>query len=292
VTISKIKTAIFPVAGLGTRFLPATKSTPKEMLPLVDKPLIQYVVNEAIEAGVTQLIFITSSSKAAIEDYFDSNFELETRLKEAGKTKALDIVRDILPPYVSFVYVRQTHPLGLGHAVLCAKNVVGNEPFAVLLADDVVDAKPGCLKQMFNVFEQVNASVIAVEQVPKEDTRKYGIVSLKNERENPAQIVNIIEKPDPEKAPTQLGVIGRYILTPRIFELLEQTQKGVGGEIQLTDAIEALIQEQNVYAYTFEGIRYDCGYKEGFLKATLAYAKKDPALEKIINNFPSSSRAP
>src|SRR3989339_1952017 len=244
---TKIKIAVFPVAGLGTRFLPATKSTPKEMLPLVDKPLIQYVVNEAIEAGITELIFITSSFKHPIEDYFDSNFELETRLEQAGKTEELKLVRNIVPPHVSVVYIRQTHPLGLGHAVLCAKTVVGNEPFAVLLADDVIDAVPGCLKQMVDVFSEKKSSILAVEEVKQEDTKKYGIVSLAEKMKNPAQISSIVEKPNPAKAPSRLGVIGRYILTPRIFELLENTKKGVGNEIQLTDAIQALMQKEKVY---------------------------------------------
>ncbi|PHQ81466.1 MAG: UTP--glucose-1-phosphate uridylyltransferase [Coxiella sp. (in: Bacteria)] len=284
----KITTAVFPVAGLGTRFLPVTKSAPKEMLPIVDKPLIQYVVEEAVAAGINQLILVTSYSKHAVEDYFDTNFELETRLKEKGKEDLLDVVHNIVPKGVSIVYVRQHAPLGLGHAVLCAKKVVGDEPFAVLLADDIIDCDgPYCLEQMVSFYEETGASVLAVEEVPTTETDKYGIVSLAENPEVPTQIKAIVEKPAPKDAPSNLAVIGRYILTPRIFALLEATESGVGGEIQLTDAIAKLLKEQPVTAFQFSGTRYDCGSKVGFLEATIAYAMKRPelreALKKILN---------
>lgn len=278
--LEPIKTAIFPVAGLGTRFLPVTKAGPKEMLPIVDKPLIQYVVEEAIAAGVTKLIFVTSYSKRAIEDYFDSNFELEHRLAEKGKTETLEMVRNIIPKHVSIQYVRQHEPLGLGHAVLCAKQAVGDHPFAVLLADDIIDcAKQSCLSGMVAVYNDTGASVLAVEEVPQSDTDKYGIVSLAKKPKFAHQIEAIVEKPDPAVAPSNLAVIGRYILSPQIFALLEATQKGVGGEIQLTDAIAKLMQTALVVAYPFEGKRYDCGSKIGFLEATMAYALKHPELK-------------
>jgi len=275
----KISKAIFPVAGLGTRFLPATKANPKEMLPIVDKPLIQYAVEEAVEAGVTELIFVTNSSKRAIEDHFDSNFELEMSLQEKGKTELLDIVKGILPDGVSCAYIRQKSPQGLGHAVLCAKQLVGNEPFAVLLADDLIDGKgKSCLKQMTEQFAKIQSSVIAVERISPSETDKYGIVDVPANNENLTTIKGIIEKPNPKEAPSNLGVVGRYILTPRIFSLLENTKHGSGGEIQLTDAIAKLLQEQPVYAYQFHGKRYDCGNKLGYLEATVAYALKHPEL--------------
>jgi UTP--glucose-1-phosphate uridylyltransferase len=274
---NKVTTAVFPVAGMGTRFLPVTKSAPKEMLPIVDKPLIQYVVEEAVAAGIDQLILVTSYSKHAVEDYFDTNFELETRLAEKGKVEMLEMVRNIVPPNVDIVYVRQHDPLGLGHAVLCAKKIVGDEPFAVLLADDIIDCgKTYCLEQMIAQYNQTGASVLAVEEVPNSETDKYGVVSLAANPTVPSQIDAIVEKPHPEDAPSNLAVIGRYVLTPRIFELLESTQSGVGGEIQLTDAIAQLLKEQPVTAFAFEGTRYDCGSKLGFLSATIAYALKRP----------------
>lgn len=277
----KITKAIFPVAGMGTRFLPATKANPKEMLPIVDKPLIQYAVEEAIAAGVTELIFVTSSAKRAIEDHFDSNFELEATLAERGKNELLEIVRDILPDGVSCAYIRQKYPLGLGHAVLCARQLVVNEPFAVLLADDLIDGgdKP-CLKQMVEQFQITESSVIAVEEVTPEETRKYGIVAPEVSQSRLTEISNIVEKPAPQDAPSNLGVVGRYILTPRIFSLLANTNVGSGGEIQLTDAIAQLLAEEDVYAYQFDGKRYDCGSKLGYLEATIAYALKHPELAK------------
>lgn len=282
----KITTAVFPVAGMGTRFLPVTKSAPKEMLPIVDKPLIQYVVEEAVAAGIKQLVLVTSYSKHAVEDYFDTNFELETRLEEKGKFKMLDEVRNIVPEGVSIVYVRQPAPLGLGHAVLCAKNVVGDNPFAVLLADDIIDCgNQFCLQQMVSAYEASNASVLAVEEVPLSETDKYGVVSLSTDPKVSFQIDGIVEKPAPQDAPSNLAVIGRYILSPRIFDLLEKTEHGVGGEIQLTDAIAKLLKEEVVTAFQFDGVRYDCGSKIGFLEATIAYALKRPDLSVPFKKF-------
>lgn len=277
--MQKITKAIFPVAGLGTRFLPATKANPKEMMPIVDKPLIQYAVEEAVAAGITELIFVTSSSKRAIEDHFDSNYELESTLQERGKQDLLDIVRGILPDGVSCAYIRQKSPQGLGHAVLCARQLVMNEPFAVLLADDLIDGgSESCLKQMVDRFNRIHQSVIAVEKIAPSETKKYGIVDVASTDESLAAIRGIVEKPEPANAPSNLGVVGRYILTPRIFALLESTSKGSNGEIQLTDAIAKLRQEEQVYAYQFQGKRYDCGSKLGYLEATVAYALKHPEL--------------
>jgi len=275
----KITKAIFPVAGLGTRFLPATKANPKEMLPIVDKPLIQYAVEEAVAAGITQLIFVTSSSKRAIEDHFDSNYELETTLKERGKLAILNIVKGILPDGVSCAYIRQKSPQGLGHAVLCAKPFIMQEPFAVLLADDLIDGgKKSCLKQMVEQFAISQASMIAVQKITPSETDKYGIVDIVTFEKNLAVLRGIIEKPKFQEAPSNLGVVGRYILTPSIFTYLEQTHAGSGGEIQLTDAIAKLLQAEQVYAYQFHGKRYDCGTKLGYLEATIAYALKHPEL--------------
>jgi len=263
---SKIRKAVFPVAGLGTRFLPATKANPKEMLTVVDKPLIQYAAEEAIAAGVEELIFVTSSSKRAIEDHFDKNFEMETELERKGKTELLELVRNVVPKGVSCIYVRQPEALGLGHAVLCAKSVVGNEPFAVILADDLIDGGDNpCMAQMAKTFEYNRCSVLGVEQVPEEETEKYGIVQSDEVTKGLGRISSIVEKPKPEDAPTNLAVVGRYILTPRIFDLLETIPKGAGGEIQLTDAIAQLLKEEQVLAYQFEGERFDCGSKLGYL---------------------------
>lgn len=276
--ITRITKAIFPVAGLGTRFLPATKANPKEMLPIVDKPLIQYAVEEAVSAGITELIFVTNSSKRAIEDHFDSNFELEATLQDRGKSELLDIVRGILPDGVSCAYIRQKSPQGLGHAVLCAKQLVMNEPFAVLLADDLIDGgKQSCLQQMVARFNTLQHSIVAVEKIAPAETNKYGIVDIASESDL-MQVNGIVEKPAPQNAPSNFGVVGRYILTPRIFALLEKTPKGSNGEIQLTDAIAALLKEETVSAYQFNGKRYDCGSKLGYLEATVAYALKHPEL--------------
>lgn len=287
--MKKMTKAIFPVAGLGTRFLPATKANPKEMLPIVDKPLIQYAVEEAIAAGITELIFVTSSSKRAIEDHFDSNFELEMTLRERGKEELLSIVKGILPEGVSCAYIRQRSPLGLGHAVLCAKQLVVNEPFAVLLADDLIDGgSRSCLQQMVEEFNEHQASVVAVQKIDPSETTKYGIVDVLKTDQSLIQIQGIVEKPAPALAPSNLGVVGRYILTPRIFNLLETTQRGSGGEIQLTDAIAKLLQEEPVYAYQFRGKRYDCGSKLGYLEATVAYALKH---EEVSADFRASLEA-
>lgn len=282
----KIKKAVFPVAGLGTRFLPATKANPKEMLPIVDKPLIQYAAEEAIEAGATELVFVTSSSKRAIEDHFDKNYELEAELEKRGKQELLDIVRQVVPKGVSCLYVRQPEALGLGHAVLCARPLVGNEPFAVILADDLIYAEgKSCLAQMAGVFAYYSRSVLGVEHVRPADTDKYGIVKATPMNERLGRVEDIVEKPKPEAAPSTLAVVGRYILTPHIFDLLETTPRGAGGEIQLTDAIEALLAEQQVLAYQFEGKRYDCGDKLGYLTATVEYALRHPQLKEGFRDY-------
>jgi UTP--glucose-1-phosphate uridylyltransferase len=282
----KIKKAVFPVAGLGTRFLPATKANPKEMLTVVDKPLIQYAAEEAIAAGINELIFVTSSSKRAIEDHFDKNFEMETELERKGKTDLLQLVRNVVPKGVSCVYVRQPEALGLGHAVLCAKPVVGNDPFAVILADDLIDGgdKP-CLAQMAAVFEYNRCSVLGVEQVPHDETEKYGIVQSDEVTTGLSRVTSIVEKPKPENAPTNLAVVGRYVLTPRVFDLLESIPKGAGGELQLTDAIGALLKEEQVLAYQFEGQRYDCGSKLGYLRATVEYALQHDELSQEFIDY-------
>jgi UTP--glucose-1-phosphate uridylyltransferase len=277
VTITK---AVFPVAGLGTRFLPATKANPKEMLPIVDKPLIQYAAEEAIAAGVRELIFVTSSSKRAIEDHFDKNYELESELEKRNKTELLSLVRSILPPGVSCVYIRQPEALGLGHAVLCAQPVVGNHPFAVILADDLIDgAGSGCLAQMAELYRKHQCSILGVEHVGKNQTDKYGIVDAKPMENGLARVEAIVEKPKPKDAPSDLAVVGRYILAPEIFRLLASTERGAGGEIQLTDAIAALLHEQRVLAYQFKGRRYDCGNKLGYLQACVEYGLKHPEIK-------------
>ena len=281
--MKKIRKAVFPVAGLGTRFLPATKASPKEMLPIVDKPLIQYAVEEAVEAGIDQLIFVTGRNKRSIPDHFDKAYELEAELQAKGKDKLLQMVKNIIPDHVSCIYIRQAEALGLGHAVLCAKPVVGDEPFSVILADDLIDNEQnGCVKQMVQSYKENAASVLAVQQVEQTETDKYGIVSLKDETETEGFITGMVEKPKPEDAPSTLAVVGRYVLTPRIFHFLEQTQKGAGGEIQLTDAIADLLSEEQVYAYKFSGIRYDCGNKLGYLQATVELAMKHP---EVGNEF-------
>jgi UTP--glucose-1-phosphate uridylyltransferase len=270
-----ITKAVFPVAGLGTRFLPATKANPKEMLPIVDKPLIQYAVEEAIAAGITELIFVTNSAKRAIEDHFDSNVELEDNLIARGKHELLAIVRGIVPDNVSCVYIRQKAPHGLGHAVLCAKQLIIDEPFAVLLADDLIASRPqSCLQQMLDIFRVSNSAVIAVAKIPPQDTQRYGMVAVADGDDNIAakKIIAIVEKPNSNVAPSNLAVVGRYILPPRIFALLERTKFDMGGEIQLTDAIAQLLTEELVYACCFTGQRFDCGSKLGYLEATIAYA--------------------
>ncbi|MEO1204290.1 MAG: UTP--glucose-1-phosphate uridylyltransferase GalU [Pseudomonadota bacterium] len=268
----KVSAAVFPVAGRGTRFLPATKASPKEMLPVVDKPLIQFAVEEAIEAGATRLVFVTGASKRAIEDHFDTDTELEDALTRAGKEAMLESIRGIVPPGVSCIYIRQGQPLGLGHAVLCARPAVGDEPFFVHLADDLIGGSPGCLKQMADEHASHGGSVVAVETVPRESTSSYGIVAVDGDN----RVTEIVEKPAPEDAPSNSAVVGRYLLTGDIFDKLETTGRGAGGEIQLTDAIAAQLDDAAVYAYPFNGTRYDCGSKLGYLKATVAFGLDHP----------------
>jgi UTP--glucose-1-phosphate uridylyltransferase len=276
--MNQITKAVFPVAGMGTRFLPATKASAKEMMPVVDKPLIQYAVEEAVAAGMNEMIFITGRGKRAIEDHFDTATELEAELSQRGKNDLLQIVQEILPRDVSCVYVRQPQPLGLGHAILCALPVVGNDPFAIVLADDLIDAKTPVLAQMASIYGRCGRSVIAVQNVGREETSRYGIIRTEEQSRSPHRIGGIVEKPDPDKAPSTLGVVGRYILTPRIFYHLQHQTPGAGGEIQLTDAIAALLQDEDVFAYEFEGVRYDCGSKLDYLKANLAFAVKHPEI--------------
>jgi UTP--glucose-1-phosphate uridylyltransferase len=270
-----IETAVFPVAGRGTRFLPATKASPKEMLPVVDKPLIQYAVEEALAAGARRLVFITGASKRAIEDHFDSDLELENMLKSQGKSDLVKQLHSVLPSYATCIYIRQPAPLGLGHAVLCAKPAVGSEPFFVHLADDLIDAEQPCLAQMAAVYQAKRASVIGCEIVPRKETDKYGIVEVDAPGVT-ARIRSIVEKPKPAQAPSNLAVVGRYLLSPAIFEHLERIGRGAGGEIQLTDGIARLLEEEAVYAHRFTGTRYDCGSKLGYLQATVSYALKHP----------------
>lgn len=285
----KVTKAVFPVAGMGTRFLPATKASPKEMLPVVDKPLIQYAVEEALAAGIKEMVFVTGRSKRSIEDHFDKAYELENELEVRGKTEMLKYVRSLMPADMKCVYIRQPEALGLGHAVLCAQPVVGNEPFAVLLADDLLDGEPAVMRQMVDVYDYYKCSVLGVQQVPREETRSYGIVDSKPLKEDLEAVHAIVEKPKPEEAPSTLAVVGRYVLTPRIFHHLARQGKGTGGEIQLTDGIAALMAEEQVLAYRYHGKRYDCGSKIGYLEATLAMARKHPEVgaqfEQILQSL-------
>ena len=283
--MSQVKKAVFPVAGLGTRFLPATKASPKEMLPIVDKPLIQYAVEEAVAAGVTDMIFVTGRTKRAIEDHFDKAYELESELALRHKTEMLEFVQNMLPKNINCIYIRQSEALGLGHAVLCAKPVIGNEPFAVLLADDLLDGRPPVMKQMTDVFDYYRCSVIGVLDVPLADTRSYGIVKSASVAERIERIEAIVEKPKPEDAPSTLGVVGRYILTPRIFHHLENVTPGSGGEIQLTDGIASLLREEQVLAHRYEGTRYDCGSKLGYLQATVELGKRHHEVGEEFANY-------
>jgi UTP--glucose-1-phosphate uridylyltransferase len=276
--MQRIRTAVFPVAGRGTRFLPATKASPKEMLPIVDKPLIQYAVDEALAAGAERLIFITGSSKRAIEDHFDTDAELERQLAESGKHELLALVRNVVPSNVTCIFIRQGVPLGLGHAVLCAKPAVGDEPFFVHLADDLIYSEVPCLKQMSQHFEKHGTSVLGVETVPADQTGSYGIVAIETEKSGAQRVTRIVEKPKPADAPSTLAVVGRYILTPAIFAKLERTQRGAGGEIQLTDGIASLLADEPVHVLPFTGIRYDCGSKIGYLRATVEYGLRHPEL--------------
>lgn len=283
--MKKIRKAIFPVAGLGTRFLPATKASPKEMLTVVDKPLIQYAAEEAIAAGITDLIFITGRSKRAIEDHFDKAFELEIELERKNKLDMLEVVRNILPKHVNCIYMRQAEPLGLGHAVLCAKDVIGDEPFAVILADDLLDGKPAVLKQMVDTYDYYRCSALAVQEVPRADTRSYGIVATRPVTDRVEMVSRIVEKPNPEDAPSNLAVVGRYILSPRIFHHLENGKPGAGGEIQLTDGIAALLEEEQVLAYRYDGTRYDCGSKLGYLQATVVFGQRHPEVGPAFTDY-------
>jgi UTP--glucose-1-phosphate uridylyltransferase len=280
--------AIFPVAGLGTRFLPATKAQPKEMLPVVDKPLIQYAVEEAYAAGVREMIFVTGRHKRPIEDHFDMTFELEVALEQAGKQELLDVVRGVKPDDMECIYVRQAQALGLGHAVLCGQRLVGNSPFAVLLADDLMvgpaDGKP-VLAQMVEQFEEWQVSILAVQEVPAEQTRRYGIVAGNRVNDRLVDVTQMVEKPAPEQAPSRLGVAGRYILTPGVFREIAAQPRGVGGEIQLTDGIAALLRREKVFAYRYDGKRYDCGSKEGFLEANVELALAHPLLGPGFRRF-------
>jgi UTP--glucose-1-phosphate uridylyltransferase len=282
---SLIRTAVFPVAGRGTRFLPATKASPKEMLPVVDKPLIQYAVEEALTAGAQRLVFITGASKRAIEDHFDSDPELEHMLEQQGKSDLLNQVRSVLPSYASCIYIRQPAPLGLGHAVLCAQPAVGSEPFFIHLADDLIRSEVACLAQMARVYEAKRASVLGVQLVPRSETDKYGIVEVEADRSATSRVRSIVEKPKPAVAPSSLAVVGRYVLSPAIFEHLERVGRGTGGEIQLTDGIAGLMREEAVYAHRFEGKRYDCGSKLGYLQATVEYALGHQALGREFRRY-------
>ncbi|MFZ9121476.1 MAG: UTP--glucose-1-phosphate uridylyltransferase GalU [Burkholderiaceae bacterium] len=272
-----VRKAVFPVAGLGTRFLPATKASPKEMLPVVDKPLIQYAVEEAAAAGITEMVFITGRSKRAIEDHFDKAYELEAELEAKGKAALLEVVRSVAPSTINCIYIRQPEALGLGHAVLCARPVVGDEPFAVILADDLMDVGESgqpVMAQMTALYEEHRASIVAVQDVPRQDTSRYGIVASSAWGRNTERLTDIVEKPHPDVAPSTLAVVGRYLLTPRIFGILADQAPGAGGEIQLTDAIQKLLTDEPVLAYRFNGTRFDCGSKQGYLRATVTLARR------------------
>ena len=286
--MKKVRKAVFPVAGLGTRFLPATKASPKEMMPIVDKPLIQYAVEEAVAAGMTEMIFVTGRNKRAIEDHFDKAYELESELERAQKTEMLDFVRNMLPKNINYIFTRQAEALGLGHAVLCARPVVGDEAFAVILADDLMEGTPPIMRQMTDVYAKQRCSLLGVMDVAREETRRYGIVKTEPFGERLERISGIVEKPAPEKAPSTLAVVGRYILTPRIFRHLETVRSGAGGEIQLTDAIASLLAEEQVLAYRYQGIRYDCGSKLGYLQATVDYGRRHPEVGTAFSAYLAS----
>ena len=289
--MNKITKAVFPVAGLGTRFLPATKASPKEMLPIVDKPLIQYAAEEAIAAGATELIFITGRNKRSIEDHFDNASELEASLEASGKTEMLDLLKAILPSHVSCIFIRQPKALGLGHAVLCAKPVVGDSPFSVILADDLIDANPPVMQQMADIYARKQCSVLGVEDVLPSETASYGIVDAFKIEDNLLQLKSIVEKPQPADAPSTLAVVGRYILTPKIFDCLEKVKPGKGGEIQLTDGIADLMHYENILAYRFAGKRYDCGSKLGFMKANVEFALKHPEIAQDFSAYLKSLKS-
>lgn len=286
--MNQIRKAVFPVAGMGTRFLPATKASPKEMMPVVDKPLIQYAVEEATQAGITELVFITGRGKRAIEDHFDKAAEIEAELQARGKRELLKSVQDIIPKQASCTYVRQPLALGLGHAVLCAANVIGDEPFAVILADDLIDAKPSAIQQMIKIYRVHQCSILGVQKITRQETSQYGIVKSRVLAPKLHAITGIVEKPKPSEAPSTLGVVGRYILTPRIFHHLRKVKPGAGGEIQLTDGIASLLKEEKALAFEFDGTRYDCGSKLGYLKATMVFAAKHPEVGKEFSAYLSS----
>ncbi len=283
--MKKVKKAVFPVAGLGTRFLPATKASPKEMMPIVDKPLIQYAVEEAVAAGISDMIFVTGRTKRSIEDHFDKAYELESELALRNKAEMLEFVRNLLPRNINCIYIRQSEALGLGHAVLCAKPVIGDEPFAVLLADDLLVGEPPVMRQMTDTFDYYRCSVLGVLDVPRIETGSYGIVRSSKVAERVERIEGIVEKPKPDDAPSTLGVVGRYILTPRIFHHLENVTPGSGGEIQLTDAIASLILEEQVLAYRYVGDRYDCGSKLGYLQATVEFGRRHPEVGAAFSDY-------
>lgn len=281
----KIKKAVFPVAGLGTRFLPATKAMPKEMLPIVDKPLIQYAVEEALASGIEQLIFVTGSGKTSLENHFDCRYELEDTLRKRGKEDLLKAVESLVPKSGTIIYTRQSEPLGLGHAVWCARDVVGDEPFAVLLADDLIKSEVPVLYQMMKEFDRLRASMVATIKVPKEETNRYGILDAEPAFNGTVRIKSMVEKPDPELAPSNLAAIGRYIFTPRIFDFLGRHEKGAGGEIQLTDAMVKLLEEQPIFGYSFKGTRFDCGDKAGFQMANLAFGLEHPEIRDTLRDY-------
>lgn len=283
--MNRVKKAVFPVAGLGTRFLPATKASPKEMMPIVDKPLIQYAVEEAIAAGITDMIFVTGRTKRAIEDHFDKAYELESELALRNKTETLNFVRNLLPRSINCIYLRQSEALGLGHAVLCARPVIGDEPFAVLLADDLLDAETPVMKQMAEKFNDYGCSVLGVMDVPRAETSSYGIVKSRPVADRTEHIEALVEKPEPDKSPSTLAVVGRYILTPRVFHHLENVAPGSGGEIQLTDGIAALLAEERVLAYRYAGKRFDCGSKLGYLQATVDFGRRHPEVGAAFSNY-------
>ena len=291
-----ITKAVFPVAGLGTRFLPATKASSKEMLPVVDKPLIQYAVEEAVAAGITQMVFITGRNKRAIEDHFDKAYELETELQVRGKLQMLEQVQNIVPKHVSCIYVRQTEALGLGHAILCARPVVGGGPFAVILADDLIDGNPPVMKQMVDVYARERCSLLAVQTVAREETSSYGIVKTEPGERGMHRITGIVEKPKPNDAPSTLAVVGRYLLAPEIFDHLEKVKPGSGGEIQLTDGIASMLNQQRALAYEFQGVRHDCGSKLGYVQANVLYALRHPEIgaefSAFLDSLASGSKKP
>ncbi|MBI5043699.1 MAG: UTP--glucose-1-phosphate uridylyltransferase GalU [Nitrospirae bacterium] len=282
--MKKIRKAVFPAAGLGTRFLPATKASPKEMLPLVDKPLIQYVVEEAVDSGIEDIIIVTGRGKHAIEDHFDVSFELEHNLREKGKTKLLEEVQRI-SNLVNFSYVRQKEPLGLGHAILCAKHLVGDEPFAVLLGDDIIDSKVPALAQMIKIYKKYGTSILGIEEVPKDKTQHYGVIKPERMEDGVFRIIDLVEKPKPKEAPSNLAIIGRYILEPEIFEVMEKTRPGKLGELQLTDGLKNLLSSQQIYGYKISGRRYDAGDKLGFLKATVEFGLKNTEFGREFRDY-------